>query len=65
MAEVRNHDESLLRNAHHLSQHVLRLPNLLQRLAQHGVIEGIVRNFLQTGVEIGVNDRDAAVHRPK
>ena len=39
------------------------MPHLLQRLAQDGEIEGLIGKAFQPLVEVGVHDRNAAVHR--
>ena len=59
IAEIRHDDERAVREAQDFLQHALGELELLQGLAQDGVVERVVRKLRQAVVEVPVNDGNA------
>src|SRR6266851_409568 len=62
MAEIRERNDGAPADADEMLEHLARLMRRLQRLAEHGVVEGVRRIILEIVVRVALDDREAVPH---
>jgi hypothetical protein len=62
VAKIWHHNQRSPPNSQHFGQQASRIANLLQCLAEHSEVKTVVRDILQSAIQIRLNHRQATLY---